>query len=291
MDRSWNLHEIIEVMRGGGFYDRVMSGGPELDRVKVYLRMFTGEVEEEPGAPLQNPNYPRFPGLASRPFHSGPVPEGARRLEASFDAIREEVLRLRRDDYLRYAPTKMSSGWYLYLLHHMGVPMGALNTGCPETLRVLDSLPDLCVEYPWGDAALSLHAPGSHLNAHCSVDSLRRRCHLAIEVPDGCTIRVGSETRTWVEGQALLFDDSFEHEVWHHGSSDRIVMIVDFWHPELTDIERRVLTAGFRKAEIRRMIYPSRLHVADDPGGHLRFLETEIASQDTDPLIQEYWSG
>jgi len=35
------------------------------------------------------------------------------------------------------------------------------------------------------------------------------------EVPrgEGCAIRVGSETRQWVAGEVLAFDDSFEHEV------------------------------------------------------------------------------
>ena len=290
MDRGWNLHEIITVMRHGGFYDRIMSGGSELDRVKAYLQVFAEEREAEPGHPLQNPNYPCFPGLASQPFFDGPVPEGVLRLESSFETIRAEVLQLPREAYLRYAPSKMSQDWYLYLLHHMGVNMGALNQGCPETLRVLASAPGLCLDYPWGDAVLSLHVPGSHLEAHCSVDNLRLRCHLAIQVPEGCRIRVGAETRTWQEGRALLFDDSFEHEVWHRGAGNRVVMIVDFWHPDLTAIERRALTAGFRKAEVRRLIYSARLHVADDPGAHLRFLETEVARQDSEPLIQEFWS-
>lgn len=36
----------------------------------------------------------------------------------------------------------------------------------------------------------------------------------------------------------LIFDDSFEHEVWHNGTSVRLVLIVDVWHPDLTDDEK-----------------------------------------------------
>ena len=36
-------------------------------------------------------------------------------------------------------------------------------------------------------------------------------------------LRVGSETREQVEGKCYAFDDSFEHEAWHDGSSTRIV--------------------------------------------------------------------
>jgi hypothetical protein len=289
MDKSWNLDKIIEVMRAGGYYDRIMSGGPELDRVKTYLRIFAGEQEEERSQPLQFPNYPCFPGLSAEPFYSGSMPEGVKTLEAEFETIRDEALAVSKSSYLRYAPEKMTNDWYLYLLFHMGVDMSELSGACPKTQEILRSLPRLCVDYPWGDAALSLNVPDSHLHPHCSVDNLRMRCHLAIEIPDNCGIRVGSETRGWEQGKAIIFDDSFEHEVWNRGRSDRIVMIVDFWHPELTDIEVRALSAGFRKSEVRKMFYSARIYTAENPESHLRHLEHEIAKQDADPLILEYW--
>jgi hypothetical protein len=37
----------------------------------------------------------------------------------------------------------------------------------------------------------------------------------------------------WAAGEVVLFDDSFEHQVWHRGSGDRLVLIVDFIHPGL----------------------------------------------------------
>lgn len=289
MDKNWNLDRIIEVMRAGGYYDRIMAGGPELDRVKTYLRMFAGEQEEESGKPLQSPNYPCFPGLSAEPFYPSSTLEGVKILEDEYETIREEALAVTKGEYLRYAPAKMTNDWYLYLLFHMGVDMSGISDSCPKTQEIIRSLPGLCVEYPWGDAALSLNVPNSHLQPHCSVDNLRMRCHLALEIPDGCEIRVGPETRGWKQGKAILFDDSFEHEVWNRGSTDRIVMIVDFWHPDLTDIEVRALAAGFRKAEVRKLFYAARIYTADNPERHLRHLEAGIAKQDSDPLIREYW--
>jgi hypothetical protein len=35
----------------------------------------------------------------------------------------------------------------------------------------------------------------------------------------------------------LVFDDSFEHEVWNHGDSVRIVLFMNFWHPCFTPAE------------------------------------------------------
>jgi aspartate beta-hydroxylase len=38
-----------------------------------------------------------------------------------------------------------------------------------------------------------------------------------------------------------VFDDSFEHEAWNEGAGERIVLIVDIWHPDLTPSERWAL--------------------------------------------------
>jgi len=44
------------------------------------------------------------------------------------------------------------------------------------------------------------------------------------------------------EGQCVAFDDSFQHEAWNgHPDTARVVLIVDVWHPDLTDPEVRAL--------------------------------------------------
>ena len=40
-----------------------------------------------------------------------------------------------------------------------------------------------------------------------------------------------------------MFDDYFDHEAWNHTDEDRIVLIVDLWHPGLSDTEVRLLEA------------------------------------------------
>ena len=50
---------------------------------------------------------------------------------------------------------------------------------------------------------------------------------------DACGIRVGNEVRRWVVGQPLIFDDAYEHETWNHTNQERVVLLFDFWHPDL----------------------------------------------------------
>ncbi|KAH3748956.1 hypothetical protein DPMN_183445 [Dreissena polymorpha] len=84
--------------------------------------------------------------------------------------------------------------------------------------------------------------PGVHVWPHTGPTNCRIRAHLGLKVPQGPRIRVGNETRTWKEGKFIIFDDSFEHEVWHDGIDFRLVLIVDFWHPEIPEHERRSLS-------------------------------------------------
>ncbi|CAL1270396.1 unnamed protein product [Larinioides sclopetarius] len=90
--------------------------------------------------------------------------------------------------------------------------------------------------------------------ARIAQQTIRRRVHTAapkfaitLSVRHHQRQITGHETlrpsaRTWEEGKVILFDDSFEHEVWHNGTVSRLVLIVDFWHPELTAYQKRSLT-------------------------------------------------
>ncbi|XP_066905824.1 probable serine/threonine-protein kinase kinX [Halyomorpha halys] len=93
-----------------------------------------------------------------------------------------------------------------------------------------------------GQSKFSIMDAGTHIWPHCGPTNCRLRAHLGLIVPPGPKIRVANITRTWEEGKVIVFDDSFEHEVWHDGTSLRLVLIVDVWHPELTIKEKLSLS-------------------------------------------------
>src|SRR5262249_7139877 len=60
------------------------------------------------------------------------------------------------------------------------------------------------------------------------------RYHLGLRVPpspDLVGIRVGTEVAHWQEGGSLVFDDTFEHEVWNDSDEMRVVLFLDFVPP------------------------------------------------------------
>ena len=102
------------------------------------------------------------------------------------------------------------------LVDRIGEATGAAMVGCGETL-------------------FSVLAPGSRLRAHTGSTNARLTCHMGLFVPEGATIRAGAETRTWEEGKCLVFDDSFEHEVVNDGATPRVILLMNFWHPDFPE--------------------------------------------------------
>lgn len=55
-------------------------------------------------------------------------------------------------------------------------------------------------------------------------------------------MKVAGEWRGWREGKITVFDDSFEHEVEHAAAvGQRVVLLLDVWHPEVTAAEKALL--------------------------------------------------
>ena len=89
---------------------------------------------------------------------------------------------------------------------------------------------------------------GTHVHAHAGPTNSRIRIHLGLKIPPNpvdlttnanspCRVRLVNNYFTWKEGEMLIFDDSFEHEVWQLDplKRSRLILIMDMVHPELTD--------------------------------------------------------
>jgi aspartate beta-hydroxylase len=88
----------------------------------------------------------------------------------------------------------------------------------------------------------SVLRPGTHILPHRGVTNTRLVTHLPLIVPSDCAIRVGGEIHEWQEGRCVTFDDTFEHEAWNNSSETRVVLILDSWNPDLTEVERVAVT-------------------------------------------------
>lgn len=184
-----------------------------------------------------------------------------RRLLDGFETLREEGLALLRssrfDRYL--SPALEAGGWSDVTLAMSGMRQPGAERA-PRSYALLASLGEDVLSMVSGSAYFSVLTPGARLRPHCGPSNARLRLHVGLSVSGDAGMRVGNETRRWREGEALLFDDSFEHEVWNEGDAPRLIFIVDAWHPELANEQRRraVLDANGR-ARYNRVLQDLRL--------------------------------
>lgn len=189
-----------------------------------------------------------YPDLPSQPwFEASSFPLVAY-LESHYDAIRQETMSLNPFSFHRESERIQRSGaWDVAFFYERGRRRHEVCEACPVTTRGIEG--HGAVLTMAGLAYISRMRAGTHIRAHTGPTNLRVRCHLGIRVPDGdCAIRVENDTRPWEEGKCLVFDDRFEHEAWNRTDQDRVVLIVDLWHPGLSGTEVSLLGGLHRYA-------------------------------------------
>lgn len=134
-------------------------------------------------------------------------------LRAHWGAIRDEAVRVASPG----APVALSC---------RGVRTEAA-ARCPLTAALVERIPGLV------SAAVATLAPGAHLPAGRGATKALITCHLGLVVPrDGdVRMRVADRVVRWSEGEALVFDDSYEHEVWNDSAGARIVLLLRVARP------------------------------------------------------------
>ncbi len=159
------------------------------------------------------------------------------RLEARAPGIRRELDAVLQDvdgipnfqDILEEVRTiQQDSRWKTFFLHAPSMDCRENARRCPATMAALREVPGL------GTAFFSILEPGKHIPPHRGAYNGVLRLHLALRVPEPasrCSIRVGDRICHWREGEALIFDDSFNHQVWNDTDGTRVVLFADFARP------------------------------------------------------------
>lgn len=132
----------------------------------------------------------------------------------------------------------MGAGWTAFRLQRLGVWNAANVETFPLTAAIVRSLD---IPLAVRGVMFAKQAPGSGVKPHSDGRNFILTCHLGLKVPDRCWIAVGGERREWEAGKSMVFDTSFTHETFNGSEDDRYVLIIDFWHPELTADERAAL--------------------------------------------------
>jgi aspartyl/asparaginyl beta-hydroxylase (cupin superfamily) len=208
---------------------------------------------------LQQPTSFYFPGLPQIEYFPRDDFPWLADIEAAAPAIREELLGVMAEDgaftpYVEADPNRPPAvgaqllgdpSWSAFHLFQAGRPHPENAPRCPRTMEALAHAPLPFIRGRSPMALFSLLRGGAHIEPHNGLLNTRLICHLPLIVPEGCSLRVGNQVRSWEEGRALVFDDSIEHEAWNRSGETRVILLFEIWRPELTEGEREALTALF----------------------------------------------
>ena len=118
--------------------------------------------------------------------------------------------------------------WKTFFLYGYGFEAELGVEMCPRTAALMREIPGMTT------AMFSILSPRKHILDHRGPYKGVLRYHLGLIVPEdaqACRIRVGEDVRHWEQGKSLIFDDTFNHEVWNDTDETRVVLFVDVLRP------------------------------------------------------------
>ncbi|KAI2491829.1 peptide-aspartate beta-dioxygenase [Fragilaria crotonensis] len=249
------------------------SKGMDIDRVRRFTQSASGQVPPPiSSVPGHQPSEEHIDGLTAKPIWNvhnddddintqNNIFPWAAELEASSHVIIDEwntfyqgQLQKARDSNNNESSSSsatmilgdsawqnqiMGPGWSAVRLQRLGVwNTNTCRTHFPQTYELLRNL---AIPLAVRGVCFARQEPQTGVLPHSDGRNFILTAHLGLDVPDGCWMKVGTEECTWEVGKLTIIDTSFEHSTGNPGNSERLVLIIDFWHPELTEAERAAL--------------------------------------------------
>jgi aspartyl/asparaginyl beta-hydroxylase (cupin superfamily) len=118
--------------------------------------------------------------------------------------------------------------WKTFFLFGYGFEAKLGTEMCPQTAALMRRIPGMTT------AMFSILSPHKHILDHRGPYKGVLRYHLGLIVPrdaQACRIRVGEDFRHWEQSESMIFDDTYNHEVWNDTDETRVVLFVDVLRP------------------------------------------------------------
>ncbi len=209
-------------------------------------------------------SYDRIAGLVRRVFDAriaGPSVldaerwfPNADRFSLRFEEIRAEAMSVlqRVDKVPRFhdlmpeqADISANDGrdWRMFILKAYGVGVPDNLARCPALADILSSTPEVL------SAAFSFLAPRKHIPPHRGPFRGIMRYHLILKMPldaeakPAAILTIDGKPHLLNEGEQLLWDDTYTHEVMNGSEEVRAALLLDVKRPEMP-LDMRLLSAS-----------------------------------------------
>jgi len=223
--------------------------GQSMERIRTFCARAQGDLPlPEPAALGHQPSEEHIDGLTANPYWDARTDTTnfpwAAELESKSQIIIDEFEQFEKEKETEesvfsgdsaWQSKVMGSGWSAFRLQRLGV----WNTeNCAKFPQTYALLKELNIPLAVRGVCFARQTPGSGVQPHTDGRNFILTSHLGLKIPNDCWIKVGEEQQTWTEGKLTTLDTSFEHSTGNPSNEDRHVLIIDFWHPELSEAER-----------------------------------------------------
>ena len=207
--------------RYAGFGEYLRKGWPVFSPLNCLLYMFTEKRARKNFSDLND-----FPELA-------PVKD-------NWELIQKEALDVYNQYYFDKTTSKDNAahydlgfrtfykyGWSKFYLTWYGYTHESAKRLLPETVKIINSIPSL------NGSMLTILPPGGKLTRHSDPLACSLRFHLGLKTPnnDNCYLNVDGEMRSWRDGEAILFDETFIHYAENNTDQFRLILMCDVERP------------------------------------------------------------
>ncbi len=131
------------------------------------------------------------------------------------------------DNLQRFISAKDDKAWRTFILKGFNKWLPKNCEQVPKTYEYLQQCPEVTL------AMFSIIDPGKHIPPHVGFYKGVFRYHLGIIIPEGdVQIQVKGIPYRWQEGEEVLFDDTFTHQVWNKTDGKRVVLFLDIFRTD-----------------------------------------------------------
>lgn len=142
--------------------------------------------------------------------------------------------------------------WNVYMLQLAGHQNLEARDYFPQTLALINAVPDLF------QAFFSIMQGGHAVPLHQGPYMGYLRYHLGLEVPtkNPPKLILNGQDYCWQEGEGVLFDDTWPHQVINHAVNERVVLIVDILRPmpAFAHLVNQLITRYITKATYAKQV-------------------------------------
>jgi len=219
-------------------------GRESLARIYDFVKYckYEKDIPELPEFQEIDPEY--FPGLRAQPWWDpADCGDWIQKVEAGLPYVQGELADLLEDNEESMISDSvqnkvMGAGWSGFRLQRLG---DWLPKNCEQFPQTVQLLKEAEAPLAMRGVIVARQVPGSGVAPHSDGRNIFLTAHFGLSVPEDCSITVGGKTRDWIEDGTIVLDTSFVHSTENKSDEDRFVLIVDFWHPDLTVPEREAL--------------------------------------------------